>query len=287
MRVALMLAAVACAGWSQEMGKALFFDKRLSQDGSVSCGTCHDPKRGFADGQVLSAGVGGRKGTRHTPTVLGRGPGGLQFWDGRSSSLEEQVLEPIQNPNEMAMTVEAALGRLQKDYPGLDARGLARALAAYVSTIRSEGSAFDRFMRGDEAALSALEREGLRLFRDKARCYICHSGDQFTDEQFHNTGVAWSGGALRDEGRAGVTGKRYHKGAFKTPTLREVALTAPYMHDGSIATLEEVVEFYDRGGNANPWLDENVERLGLTVAEKRALVAFLRALSGSVRDGGK
>jgi cytochrome c peroxidase len=141
-------------------------------------------------------------------------------------------------------------------------------------------------MHGDGAALNALEREGLRLFRDKARCYICHSGDQFTDEQFHNTGVAWSGGELRDEGRAGVTGKRYHKGAFKTPTLREVALTAPYMHDGSIGTLEEVVEFYDRGGNRNPWLDENVEKLGLTVEEKRALVAFLRALSGTVRDGG-
>jgi len=285
MHVALLLALVACGAWGQD-GKALFFDKRLSRDGSVSCGTCHDPKRAFADGQVLSAGVGGRRGTRHTPTVLGRGAGRLQFWDGRSASLEEQVLEPIRNPNEMAMTVEDALARVEKDYPGLDARGLARALAAYVGSIRSEASAFDRFIRGDEAVLSGLEREGLRLFRDKARCYICHSGDQFTDEPFHNTGVAWSGGELRDEGRAGVTGKRYHKGAFKTPTLREVALTAPYMHDGSIGTLEEVVEFYDRGGNRNPWLDENVEKLGLTVEEKRALVAFLRALSGTVRDGG-
>lgn len=247
MHVALLLALVAWGAWGQD-GKALFFDKRLSRDGSVSCGTCHDPKRAFADGQVLSAGVGGRRGTRHTPTVLGRGAGRLQFWDGRSASLEEQVLEPIRNPNEMAMTVEDALARVEKDYPGLDARGLARALAAYVGSIRSEASAFDRFMHGDGAALNALEREGLRLFRDKARCYICHSGDQFTDEQFHNTGVAWSGGELRDEGRAGVTGKRYHKGAFKTPTLREVALTAPYMHDGSIGTLEEVVEFYDRGG---------------------------------------
>ena len=155
-----------------------------------------------------------------------------------------------------------------------------------MRTIRSVDSPLDRYLSGAGGGLSSLEREGLRLFRDKARCYLCHSGDRLTDELFHNTGVAWRGGRLRDEGRARVTGKVYHQGAFKTPTLREIASTPPYMHDGSLATLEDVVEFYDRGGIANPCLDENMLPLHLSADEKRALLAFLtRGLSGTVRDG--
>jgi cytochrome c peroxidase len=284
----LLAAGIAPAGQQDAaaLGKKLFFDGRLSADGSVSCATCHNPDFGFADSQVLSPGVFGRKGTRHTPSLTDRGAGTLQFWDGRSPALEQQVLEPIANPQEMGMTVEGALARLRSAdpaYRGLTAATLAAALAGFVRTIRSGNSPFDRFLRGDAGALGDEEREGLRLFRDKARCYLCHSGDHFTDDLFHNTGVAWRDGKLRDEGRALVTGKAYHKGAFKTPTLREIARTAPYMHDGGIATLEEVVEFYDRGGNRNPWLDENVQPLHLSAAEKQAVVAFLRSLTGTVR----
>lgn len=270
---------------SAEFGRRLFFDKQLSRDGTVSCATCHDPKRGFADDQKLARGIQGRVGERHTPSLIARGFGQSQFWDGRTTTLEEQVTQPITNPKEMDMTVEQAVERLRSVYASLSPKSLAYALATYVRTIRSENSPFDRFLRGDERAIGAGAREGFRLFRDKARCYICHAGDHFTDELFHNTGVAWTGRRLRDEGRAAVTGKRYHRGAFKTPTLREVALTAPYMHDGSIATLEQVVEFYDRGGKANPHLDENIQPLRLSAEEKRAIVAFLRTLSGLVRDG--
>jgi cytochrome c peroxidase len=244
------------------LGRKLFSDPRLSGDGSLNCATCHDPAHAFADHRAVSTGIFGRTGDRNVPTLLGRGYGTLQFWNGRAASLEEQVTQPISNPCEMGAAMDTVLSRLQVD-------------PAYI----------DRYMSGLPNGLSDLAREGLRLFEDKARCYICHGGDLFTDEAFHNTGVSWKDGALRDEGRARITGKKYHKGAFKTPTLREIANTAPYMHDGSIATIEEVIEFYDRGGNPNPFLDENIVPLHLSTAEKQALAAFLRALSGSVRDG--
>jgi cytochrome c peroxidase len=270
------------------MGKSLFFDSRLSVDGWISCSSCHDPMHGFSDARRLSVGVSGQRGKRHAPSLLGRGLGESQFWDGRAATLEEQVLQPIVNPDEMGMTFETVLQRLYLNpfYRGLTRESLAEALASYVRTIRSENNSFDLFLSGWPDMLSETELEGLRLFRGKARCYICHAGNQFTDESFHNTGVAWSGGALQDEGRAAITGKRYHKGAFKTPSLREVAQRGPYMHDGSLATLEEVIEFYDRGGNNNPYLDENIVPLHLSPAEKKALLAFLRnALTGYIRDG--
>jgi cytochrome c peroxidase len=219
---------------------------------------------------------------------LGRGFGESQFWDGRAGSLEEQVLQPIVNPEEMGTTIESVLQRLHQDptYRGLTREGLADALATYIRTIRSEDTHYDLFLDGWSIVFSDLELEGLRLFRGKARCYLCHSGTQFTDESFHNTGVAWSEGALQDEGRAAVTGKTYHRGAFKTPTLRGVGERGPYMHDGSLATLEDVIDFYDGGGNKNPYLDDNIVPLQLSDSEKRALLAFLRkGLSGPVRDG--
>lgn len=270
------------------MGKSLFFDTRLSVDGWLSCSSCHDPMHAFSEARRLSVGVSGQRGKRHAPTLLGRGLGESQFWDGRAATLEEQVLQPIVNPDEMGMTVETVLQRLNQDpvYRGLTPELLADALASYVRTIRSENNSFDLFISGWPDMLSETELEGLRLFRGKARCYICHSGNQFTDEAFHNTGVAWSEGALQDEGRAAITGRRYHKGAFKTPSLREVGQRGPYMHDGSLATLEEVIEFYDRGGNNNPYLDENIVPLHLSPAEKKALLAFLRnGLTGYIRDG--
>ncbi len=285
------------------LGKRLFFDTRLSADERLSCSSCHDPAHAFSDARPLSVGVFGRQGKRHTPTLLGRRWGTSEFWDGRAATLEEQVLQPIANPDELGISVERVLQRLNQDraYPLLTRASLAEALAGYVRTVRSEDSPLDHFLSGrapvanDRAlnngvpidrGLSELEFEGFRLFQDKARCYLCHSGRQFTDEGFHNTGVAWREGALQDEGRGAITGKPYHKGAFKTPTLREVGRRGPYMHDGSLATIEDVIEFYDRGGNKNPYLDENIVPLHLSEAEKKALVAFLRnGLAGVVVEG--
>ena len=272
------------------LGKRLFFDTRLSEDGWISCASCHDPTHAFSDPRKLSVGMLGQRGKRHAPTLLGRGFGESQFWDGRVATLEEQVVQPILNPEEMGMTMETVLQRLHQDrvFRGLTRESLADALASYVRTIRSENSHYDHFLAGWPVMMSDQELEGLRLFQDKARCYLCHSGKQFTDESFHNTGIAWSksDAALADEGRARITGKPYHRGAFKTPTLREVAQRGPYMHDGSLVTLEDVIEYYDRGGNQNPYLDENIVPLHLSPAEKKALLAFLRTgLSGSVVSG--
>lgn len=162
---------------------------------------------------------------------------------------------------------------------------VAKAIAAFLRTLLSANSPFDRFEHGEEEALSAEARRGLDLFRGKANCVACHFGPTFSDEQFHNSGVAWRNGRFLDQGRFAVSGRPEERGAFKTPTLREVARTGPYMHDGSLATLEDVIEFYDRGGSRNPHLDPEIRPLSLTVEEKRALVAFLRSLSGAIREG--
>jgi len=272
------------------LGKRLFFDTRLSVDEWLACASCHDPGHAFSEPRRVSVGVLGQRGKRHAPTLVGRGLGESQFWDGRATTLEEQVLQPILNPEEMGMSVEKVLHRLNQDpaYRGLTQESLADALASYLRTIRSENNSFDLFVSGWPGMLSELELEGLNLFRGKARCNLCHSGTQFTDEAFHNTGVAWSEGALQDEGRAAITGNPYHKGAFKTPTLREVGRRGPYMHDGSLTTLEDVVDYYDAGGNKNPYLDENIVPLHLSAGEKKALLAFLRnGLAGYIRDGTK
>ena len=162
---------------------------------------------------------------------------------------------------------------------------MAKALASYVRSILSGDAPVDRYMNGERDALSKQAREGLRIFRGKGNCTACHLGPTFTDEQFHNTGVAWRDGELLDLGRYAVTGQQEDRGKFKTPTLREVARTAPYMHDGSLASLIDVIDYYDRGGNANPDLDPELQRLNLTVEEKQALVAFLGTLSGVIREG--
>jgi cytochrome c peroxidase len=269
-----------------DLGRRLFNEKALSRDGTVSCATCHDAHIAFTDGRAVARGIDSRVGTRNTPTLVNRGYGTSQFWDGRSLTLENQALEPIPNPLEMDLGLPEALARLAAGgYGTMSSNEIARAIAAYVRTIRSGDSPYDRYLRGDLGALDADAQRGLFLFRDKANCHICHGGANFTDEAFHNTGVAWKEGAIADEGRYVRTRKQYHLGAFKTPTLREVGLTAPYMHDGSLATLEDVVEFYDRGGRENPYLDVNMRPLHLSAADKRALVAFLRSLSGVVRDG--
>ena len=259
-----------------ELGKKLFAEKRLSADGSVSCQSCHDPQWAFGDKHPLAVGIGGKTGTRRAPRLVNRGYGKSFFWDGRAPSLEDQVVQPIANPAEMASSAREAAARV-----GLSEAALRDALASYVRTILSGGSPFDRYMGGDAAALTPAAQAGLRLFTGKAGCAGCHVGPNFTDERFHNTGA----GKSEDAGRAAVTGREQDRGAFKTPSLREAARTPPYMHDGSLATLEDAIDFYDKGGRANPQLDPEIRPLHLSAAEKAELAEFLRALNGTVRDG--
>lgn len=278
------------------LGRRLFSDPLLSRDGTLACATCHDPQRAFTDGRPVAVGIRGQIGARSAPTLVNRAYGRSQFWDGRARSLEEQVLEPIVNPKELDLTINEAVERLASaaEYRdqfelafgrSVNREDLARALASYVRTIVSGDSPLDRYMDGERDALPAQARDGLSIFRGKGNCTACHVGPLLTDEQFHNTGVAWRGGVWRDLGRFGVTGNDADRGAFKTPTLREIARTAPYMHDGSFATLSEVIEFYDRGGNANAFRDRELRPLDLTDGEKQALLSFLRSLTRDVYEG--
>ena len=251
-----------------QLGRRLFLDRRLSRDNSISCASCHDSGRAFSDGRAVAVGVFGRIGKRNSPAIINRGYGRLFFWDGRLATLEEQVLKPIEDPNEMDLSIPEAAGKV-----GLTPKEVAYALASFVRSILSGDSPFDRFINGDRTALSAEQQAGLQLFRGRANCTSCHVGPNFSDERLHNTGIAWRGGKFADLGAG--------QGNFKTPTLREISLTAPYMHDGSIATLEAVIEYYDLGGNRNLALDAELHPLNLTPGEKRALAAFLRSLIGS------
>jgi cytochrome c peroxidase len=277
------------------LGRRLFFDPLLSIDRSVSCATCHDPDRAFADDRALAVGVFGRIGKRHSPALVNRGYGRAHFWDGRSTSLESQVLLPVVDPNEMAMTLEELESRLKKDESYAAAFQAAfdrpmtlddvrRALATFLRTVKSSDAPYDRFVAGDAGALSAEAQAGLTLFRGRAFCAVCHREPTFTDEAFHNTGVAFrpDTATFADEGRFDVSGNPRDRGKFKTPTLREIARTAPYMHDGSLKTLEEVVEFYNNGGRPNGNLFPVIRPLGLSAQDKAALVAFLESLSGTV-----
>ncbi len=284
-------------GLDVALGKRLFFDPILSRDRSLACVFCHDPGRAYTDGRAVAIGVFGRPGTRNAPTLVNRGYGASFFWDGRMPTLEQQVLQPIQDPKEMDLTLGEALARLKdhRNYPELfqaafgaevSVEGLSRALAGYLRTILSGDAPVDRYATGNREALSAQAVKGLKIFRGKGNCTACHAGPTYTDERFHNTGVAWRDRRLSDPGRFAVSGKVEESGAFKTPTLREVAWTAPYMHDGSLATLSDVVEFFDRGGNPNPYLDRELRPLRLSADEKRALEVFLlEGLGGDVRDG--
>ena len=263
-----------------ELGRRLFNDRRLSSDGSTSCASCHDAKRSFSTADAHPTGVFGRRARRNAGAIVNRGYGRAFFWDGRAATLEEQVLQPIQDPNEMDLTVEEASKRV-----GVDARTMSRSLASYVRSILSGDSAYDRFVAGNRRALSDEQQRGLSVFRGRGNCASCHVGPTFSDERFHNTGVAWQGSRFTDDGRFGVTKNEHERGAFKTPTLREVMRTGPYMHDGSFASLEEVVAYYSRGGNANPQLDPEIRVLNLTPSEQRDLVAFLEALTGTVWEG--
>lgn len=272
------------------LGKQLYWDKRLSKDQTISCATCHNPKFGWSDGSPTSKGFGGKFGGRNAPTIINSAYNNFQFWDGRAGSLEEQALGPMQNPIEMAMTVELVEERIN-EVPGyrkqfeevfgtdeVTAELVAKAIAAYERTIISADAPYDRFEAGDEEALSEPARRGMTLFFGKARCSACHAGPNFTDNAFHNVGIGFEKGGDKasDDGRKTISNLGGDYGGFKTPTLREIARTAPYMHDGSEKTLEDVVRYYNRGGNANRWIDEEIAPLGLTEEEIDDLVTFLK-----------
>lgn len=275
------------------LGKALYFDKRLSADGTVSCATCHDPSKGWTDRSPVSTGIKGQKGGRSAPTVLNAAYMDVQFWDGRAPSLEEQAKGPIQNPIEMGSTHELTVKRLAgiKGYAPLfqaafgdetvDIGRVAKAIAAFERTVLTGNSPYDRWQAGDKTAMSAAAVRGFNLFNDpkRANCSICHDGFNFSDSDFHNLGVGLKA-KKPDLGRYEITKAEKDKGAFKTPTLRNLADTAPYMHDGSEKTLKQVVEFYNRGGEKNPQLDGRIRPLGLKPAEVDDVVAFLDALNG-------
>lgn len=259
------------------LGAELFHDPRLSKHGSISCATCHDPSLAFTDGLAVPA-IGG---TRNTSTVLNRRDTTRQFLDGRAASLEEQVLQPIFNPREMGNDRAALVRMLRTNYPGefgaeLGTAGalklVSRSLASFVRSLEAPRTDYDRFVSGNESALSASEQRGLQLFHNKARCSACHNGESFSDELFHNTGfVDLLTVPVLDVGRSG--------GRFKTPTLRAIEHTAPYLHDGSVPDLETLVDLYDSGGvGPAGGADIEIKKLELTATEKTDLVSFLKAL---------
>ncbi|MFI5361587.1 MAG: cytochrome-c peroxidase [Elusimicrobiota bacterium] len=276
-----------------ELGKLLYFDKRISGDGTVSCATCHDPTKGWTDRAPVSTGIKGQKGGRSAPTVLNSAYMEVQFWDGRAKTLEDQAKGPIQNPIEMGSTHKETVKRIAgvKGYAPyfkaafgdatVDIDRVAKAIATFERTVLTGNSPYDRWEAGDKAAMRESAVRGHDLFNDpkKGNCSICHDGFNFSDSDFHNLGVGMKA-KKPDLGRFEVTKDDKDRGAFKTPTLRNLADTAPYMHDGSQKTLDDVVEFYDDGGEKNPHLDGRIHRLGLTPAEREDIVAFLNALNG-------
>lgn len=274
-----------------ELGRALYFDPRLSADNSVSCASCHSPKNAFTDKLPNSVGIRGQHGNRSAPTVINRAYTLAQFWDGRAATLEEQAKGPMANPIEMGHTHQGIVGRL-KEIPGyramfakafgseeIDIDKAAKAIATFERTVLSGNSPFDRYQAGNKKAMTAAQIRGLNVFSNKAKCDQCHEGINFTTNAYHNLGVG-TDKPDPDPGRFAVTKNPADWGAFKTPTLREIANTSPYMHDGSLVTLEQVVDFYDKGGIKNKNLDEKMKPLNLTDQDKKDLVEFLKALSG-------
>lgn len=275
------------------LGKKLFSEKILSKDSSVSCASCHKPNFAFADTVAFSVGIAGKLTKRNTPSVLNMKNRPYYFWDGRAASLEEQSLMPIQNPDEMGLPVEEAVKRLNassaynmlfkrvfKQQP--TAANLAAAFSAYEQTLETTDSKFDDWSNNLKKLTPAEER-GRQLFvGDKAKCFDCHAKEDFTTDEFKNIGL-YNGKSLNDAGLFEISKKESDRGMFKTPGLRNIAVTAPYMHNGMFRTLEDVIDYYNNPGKwvTDPInMDEALQKpLGLTEKEKKDLVAFLRTLT--------
>ena len=276
------------------LGAQLYFDTRLSADNTISCATCHDPTTAWANHNPTDTGIKGQVGGRNSGTIIDSAYMTFQFWDGRAGSLEEQALGPIHNPIEMGETLENVVRKLNA-IPGyreqfqqvfgtdVTTDGIAKAIASFERTIVSGPSPFDRYIAGDKKAMSAAAIRGMEIFNGKGHCSPCHSGPMFSDQSFHNIGVGMDA-AEPNVGREAITKDPNDRGKFKTPGLRNVALTHPYLHTGMEKTLMDVVEFYNRGGIKNPNLDPMMLPLNLTQGEKEALVAFMEALTGTLPD---
>ncbi|RLS41670.1 MAG: cytochrome-c peroxidase [Planctomycetota bacterium] len=308
-----------------ELGRQLYFDTRLSADGTVSCASCHHPQEGFSRHTATGVGISGQKGGRNSPSSYNRILSDAQFWDGRAESLEAQAIGPIQNPIEMGYTHEACVAALknipgytvqfEKIFPdgGLTIEAVGMAIASFERSLVTGPSPYDyheaykRFATLEAEDLKELQDDSPETFEEyqqlqlatqvnpmsdsavrgfdlffskRVGCSACHVGANLADEQYHNLGIGMSA-EKPDLGRYAVTKVEKDKGAFKTPTIRNVALSAPYMHDGSLATLEEVVEHYNKGGDKNKWLSDKIVPLKLTPQEKLDLVEFMRACTGT------
>jgi cytochrome c peroxidase len=274
-----------------ELGRFLFFDFRLSANGAVSCATCHPPEHAFEGGDPAPVGVTGKPLPRRAPTLINRAYGKSQFYDGRAPSLEAQISGPIQNPDEMGTSPDAAAAAISKvaGYGPLFERAfgdakvtfdrISKAIASFERTILSGNSPYDRFLNGDKQALSAQAKRGEQIFERAGECSECHNGFNFTNEKFASLGIG-PDEHPPDLGLAVITGKRRDDGKFKVPTLREVARTGPYMHDRRFKTLDDVLEFYRKGGLPGPHLDSRVAQFFLDGPAKAELLAFLESLSG-------
>lgn len=279
-----------------ELGRLLYFDKRLSSNETVSCATCHNIRCGYGDCKAIAIGIDNSKGTRHSPSIINGAYSPLLFWDGRASSLEEQCEGPIANIKEMSTVEnvheahEQCSLRVQK-IPGykklfsnvfgtdtITMNEISKAISTFERTILSGNSAYDQYNAGNKSALTEEQIKGIKVFK-KANCINCHTDFNFTDNRFHNIGIGMDV-ENPDLGRFMITKNKNDFGAFKTPGLRDVARTGPYMHDGRFNTLEEVIEYYDQGGIPNKNLHRLMKPLGLTPEEKKALVNFLKALNG-------
>jgi cytochrome c peroxidase len=272
------------------LGKKLYFDTRLSVTSAQSCASCHSPGFGWGDGLAVGVGHGMAKLGRRSPTIVNAAWGAIFMWDGRLASLEEQALGPIQSPGEMNMPIDQLMDRLSTiaeykplfaaAFPndGMKVKTLAEAIATYERTVVSERAPFDAWIEGNEQAVSEEAKRGFALFNAKAQCSSCHEGWNFTNEGFQDIGLPSS-----DEGRGKFLPDVVKmKHAFKTPGLREITSRGPYMHDGSMATLEQVVEHYDHGGIDRPSRSDLMKPLDLTSQEKIELVAFLKTLTSNL-----
>jgi len=279
------------------LGKLLFSDPILSKDKKISCASCHIPQYAFADTSAVSMGVAGKKGVRNAPTAMNLSLGKSFFWDGRARTLEEQALAPIENPNEMDLPIGKALSRLKnnKRYRRYfkevftsdpSKENLAAALAAFERTLETSDSPFDNWKFSDDpTAVSAEVKKGFDVFNGKGKCIKCHFGSDLTANEFRNIGL-FDAKDLNDSGRSVVSRKAEDIGKFKTPSLRNVAITAPYMHNGIFKTLDEVIDFYNDTRRTIPNAINKdsllLQPLGLTLEEKNELKAFLLSLTDKV-----